>query len=54
MNQKESHDVDWRVEITGNLDPHATEILQLEIRRLAKSCGAVLKTLRLEKAVDED
>jgi hypothetical protein len=40
---------DCRIEVTGSLDPHTIEILQLEIRRLAKRCGFVISALRIEK-----
>jgi hypothetical protein len=49
MDQKD----DCRIEIIGRLDPHAIEVLQLEIRRLAKRCGVVVSALRVEKAVGE-
>ena len=37
-----------RIEIIGTLDRHAVEVLQLEIRRLAKRFGIEIKTLRVE------
>ena len=42
---------DCRIEVTGCLDPHELEILQLEIRRLAKRYDAVVRCLRVQKAV---
>ena len=42
-----------RIEITGTLDAHALEALQLEIRRLAKQYGVVVSALRIEKTVDD-
>jgi hypothetical protein len=49
MDEKE----DWRIEATGSLDPHTIEILQLEIRRLAKQCGVVISAMRIEKAAQK-
>jgi len=42
-----------RIEVTGSLDAHALEVLQLEIRRLATQHGVVVSALRIEKTVDE-
>lgn len=53
MEQKDSHRVVDRIEIAGDLDRHAVEALQLEIRRLAKRYGVEIKGLRIEKVVDE-
>jgi hypothetical protein len=38
-----------RIEITGELDPHAVAALQLEIRRLAERHGVDIVELRCEK-----
>ena len=42
-----------RFEVTGDLDRHAVEALQLELRRLAKRHGVEIKVLRIEKIVEE-
>jgi hypothetical protein len=44
---------DCRIEIIGSLDPHAIEILQLEIRRLAKRYGVLVSAARIEKGEGE-
>ena len=38
-----------RIEITGSLDRHSAEALQIEIRRLAKRHGIAIKTMRLAR-----
>lgn len=47
--EKDSAEAGHRIEITGTLDRHAVEILQLELRRLAKRYGVEIKRLRVEK-----
>ena len=37
-----------RIEIVGELDPHAAEALQLELRRLAKRYGGAIDELSIE------
>ena len=37
-----------RVEVTGELDPHAVEAIRLEIRRLARRHGVEVKECRQE------
>jgi hypothetical protein len=46
---KDRHETAHRIEITGTLDRHALEMLQLEIRRLAKLHGVEIKGLRVER-----
>lgn len=41
------------IEISGDLDRHAAEALQLEIRRVAKRYGVDIKDIRIEK-LEED
>jgi len=41
-----------RIEIRGDLDHHAAEALQLEIRRLAKHHGIDIVDIRCEKDRD--
>lgn len=43
----ESSGGDRRIEITGTLDRHAAEALQLEIRHLAKRQGIDIKEIRV-------
>jgi len=38
-----------RIEITGVVDPHAIEALQLEVSRLARRHGIAIKEIRTEK-----
>jgi hypothetical protein len=38
-----------RLEISGKMDRHAAEALQLEARRIAKRYGIDLKGIRLER-----
>ena len=38
-----------RVEISGRMDRHAAEALQLELRRLAKRHGVDIKEVRIER-----
>jgi len=38
-----------RLEISGRMDRHAAEALQLEARRLAKRYGIDIKGIRLER-----
>ncbi len=47
--QKDSVEAGHRIEITGTLDRHAVEVLQLELRRLAKRYGVEIKRLRVER-----
>jgi hypothetical protein len=42
-----------RIEITGVVDPHAIEALQLEVSRLARRHGIAIKEIRTEKVSDE-
>lgn len=53
MMKKDSAEPVHRIEITGRLDRHAVEALQLEIRRLTRSYGIDIKELRIEKVPDE-
>ena len=46
---KDSAKADHHIEITGTLDRHAVEALQLEVRRLAKRYGVEIKGLRVER-----
>lgn len=41
------------IEITGDLDGHATEALRLELRRLAERYGAEIKEFRIEEVADD-
>ena len=47
--EKDSAEAIHRIEIIGTLDRHAVEVLQLEVRRLAKRFGVEIKTLRVER-----
>ena len=47
--EKDSAEAGYRIEITGTLNPHEMEVLQLEIRRLAKRHGVEIKGLRVER-----
>jgi|GEM_PF-3009368 type IV pilus biogenesis protein CpaD/CtpE len=47
--EKDSAEAGHRIEITGTLDRHGAEALQLELRRLAKRYGVEIKRLRVEK-----
>ena len=38
-----------RVEISGRMDRHAAEALQLELRRLAKRHGLDIKEVRIDR-----
>ena len=38
-----------RLEISGRMDRHAAEALQLEVRRLAKRYGIDIQGIRLER-----
>jgi hypothetical protein len=38
-----------RVEISGRMDRHAAEALQLEVRRLAKRHGVDIKDVRIDR-----
>jgi hypothetical protein len=38
-----------RVEISGRMDRHAAEALQLELRRLAKRHGVNIKDVRIDR-----
>lgn len=42
-----------RIEVTAELDPHAAELLRLEIGRLARRHGVEIKAFRIEKLADE-
>ena len=41
-----------RLEISGRMDRHAAEALQLEARRLAKRYGIDIRGIRLERPED--
>jgi hypothetical protein len=47
--EKDSAEAVRRIEISGTLDRHAVEALQLELRRLAKRFGVEIKELRVER-----
>ncbi len=47
--EKDSAEASYRIEITGTLDPHQVEVLQLELRRLAKRYGIEIKGLQVER-----
>jgi hypothetical protein len=47
--EKDRHEAVHRIEITGTLDRHALEALQLEIRRLAKLHGIEITGLQVER-----
>ncbi len=51
--KKDSAEADDCIEIRGTLDRHAVEVLQLELRRLAKRYGVEVKGLRVER-VEKD
>ena len=42
-----------RIEISGDLDRHAAEALQLEVRRLAKRYGVDIKEIRIAEVADD-
>lgn len=42
-----------RIEISGEMDRHAVETLQLEIQRLAKRSGWDVKDFRIETVEDD-
>ncbi len=46
---KDSPEAGYRIEITGILDRHEVEVLQLEVRRLAKRYGVEIKELQVER-----
>lgn len=52
MEKEPAEDV-HRIEITGSLDRHAVEALQLELRRLAKRTGVDIQVLRIERVEAE-
>ena len=43
----------YRIEISGNLDRHAAEALQLEICRLSKRYGLEIQETRIEKVAND-
>jgi hypothetical protein len=47
--KQDSAEEGHRIEISGTLDRHAVEALQLELRRLAKRRGVEIKGLRVER-----
>jgi hypothetical protein len=47
--EKDRHEAARRIEITGTLDRHALEALQLEIRRLAKLHGVEITGLQVKR-----
>ncbi|MBI3028003.1 MAG: hypothetical protein HYY64_00610 [Candidatus Rokubacteria bacterium] len=52
--ERDSTRVVRRVDLTGDLDRHAAEVLQLEIRRLAKRYGIEIEELRIEQTGEAD
>jgi hypothetical protein len=54
VREKDSTWVVRRIELTGDLDRHAAEALQLEIRRLAKRYGIEIEEFRIEEAGETD
>jgi hypothetical protein len=52
--EKDSTRAVRRIELTGDLDRHAAEALQLEIRRLAKRYGIEIEECRIEEAGETD
>ena len=42
-----------RIEITGSLSRQAIETIYLELRQLAKNCGAEIEEFRIARAVKE-
>jgi type IV pilus biogenesis protein CpaD/CtpE len=51
--KKESGGEVRRIEISGELDRHAAEALQLELRRLARRHGIDVREARVEKLDEE-
>ena len=49
MEQRDTDDVVYRIEITGDLDRHAVESLRLEVSRLAKRYELAIKNFRFEE-----
>jgi len=47
--KKDSAEAGYRIEITGILGRHQDEVLQLELRRLAKRFRVEIKELRVER-----
>lgn len=47
--EKDRAEAVHRIEITGSLDRHSAETLQIEIRRLAKRHGIEIKKMRLAR-----
>lgn len=43
-----------RIELAGDLDRHAAEALQLEVRRLAKRHGIDIEEVRMEETGEAD
>ncbi|HET7853382.1 MAG TPA: hypothetical protein VFM04_02855, partial [Candidatus Methylomirabilis sp.] len=50
--QEDGAGVVHRIEIPGDVDPHATEALYVEVRRLAKRYGVRIKEFRIGTVVD--
>lgn len=53
MGKKRNEDFVREIKIAGDLDRHAAEALQLEIRRLAKRYGFEIEEFRIEKGEEE-
>lgn len=53
MGKQRNEDFIREIKILGNLDRHAAEALQLEIRRLARRHGVEIDEFRIEEAQDE-
>jgi len=52
--EKDSTRAVRRIELAGDLDRHAAEALQLEIRRLAKRYGIDIEEFRIEETGEAD
>jgi len=47
MSTSSDDDAEW-LELSGDLDPHAVELLRLELRRLARRHGVDVADFRVE------
>ena len=47
--EKDRAEAGYRIEITGTLDRHEVELIQLELRRLVKRYGVKIKGPRVER-----
>lgn len=54
MSAQDTGDQVTRLEITGSLDRHAAEALQLEVRRLARRYGVEVRSVRIEREEIDD